>query len=448
MKHHVGKRWGLILLLTGAQLVCMFTALIGFNAWLQQKVEQTVHGRILQATRRTTAHLVEMIGLFEIDNLEPGSTGRAKLQQIVERTRLPNEGHLCIVDKHEGQVLCHPDLEKNPALAQARLGRVAPKNAVSTVSFLLPDRDGMLFVTAHDLPGLDARLLVYHRETDINEVITTFVGRVRAIGIVFVLILSLLTALITMLLIRRYENRLGAAHDRLLDANAQLEDMNQHLEEKVVDRSAAVVRSRDAVIFGMAKLAESRDHETGQHLDRISKYVEILGGHFVTQGEAPLTQQWLNTISTTATLHDIGKVGVADSILQKAGRLTDAERRAMQSHTFIGGDALIALKQRWGEDRFLITAAQIALSHHEKWDGSGYPYGLAGEDIPLPARIVAVADVYDALTSRRIYKDAMSHDEARPIILDGKASHFDPAVVDAFVKLENEFQQVARLMQG
>ena len=203
-----------------------------------------------------------------------------------------------------------------------------------------------------------------------------------------------------------------------------------------------VLKSRDAVIFGMAKLAESRDDDTGKHLERICKYVEILARH-LAETNPDLDQDWIHTITTTAALHDIGKVGIPDAVLQKNGRLTDDEHKVIQKHTHIGGDTLLALKRRWGDDPFLVTAAQIAMSHHEKWDGKGYPFGLFGDDIPLAARVVAVADVYDALTSERVYKPRMSHDEARAIIVKGAGEHFDPIVVDVFVDVEDAFREVA-----
>ncbi len=206
-----------------------------------------------------------------------------------------------------------------------------------------------------------------------------------------------------------------------------------------------VLRSRDAVIFGLAKLAESRDDDTGQHLERICRLVEILASQ-VAKTDPDLDEEWVRTISTTAAMHDIGKVGVPDAVLLKPGALTEDERRTIQRHTYIGGDTLLEIKRRWGEDLFLVTAAQIAMGHHEKWDGNGYPFGLTGDDIPLAARVVAVADVYDALTSKRVYKNRMPHEQARQIIIDEAGAHFDPRVVDAFMACEAQFRAVADQM--
>jgi putative two-component system response regulator len=229
-------------------------------------------------------------------------------------------------------------------------------------------------------------------------------------------------------------------HDR-----RRLARLNRQLEARVERRTRQTMASRDAVIFGMAKLAESRDPETGEHLERVCAYTDALARRLAQRRPdlaVELDECTLQAMATTAALHDIGKVGVPDAILRKPGKLTDDEFRAIQRHTTVGGDTLIELKQRWGEDAFLVTASQIALQHHEKWDGSGYPFGLTGDDIALSARIVAVADVYDALRSRRPYKQPMTHPQARDLILDGRGSHFDPAVVDAFLDIAETFHDI------
>ena len=223
--------------------------------------------------------------------------------------------------------------------------------------------------------------------------------------------------------------------------NTALVDLNATLEQKVAERTQEVVRSRDAIIFGLAKLAESRDNETGEHLERICRYVDILAREIADRDDG-LDEQWVRTMTSTAALHDIGKVGIPDAVLRKPGKLTDEEREVMERHTTIGGDMLFALKQRWGDDSFLITAMEIVFGHHERWDGGGYPFGLAGDAIPFPARIVAVADVYDALRSKRVYKPAMSHEKARSIIEEGAGAHFDPAVVHAFLNVGEAFRKV------
>jgi putative two-component system response regulator len=236
------------------------------------------------------------------------------------------------------------------------------------------------------------------------------------------------------------------AGERIIRLERTLAELNRDLEAKVAERSAELVRSRDAVIFGLAKLAESRDDDTGQHLERICAFVEILASE-ISRHETDLDEDWVRTVSTTAALHDIGKVGTPDAVLLKPGPLDEHERQIMQKHPCIGGDALMAIRKRWGATPFLITAAEIALGHHEKWDGSGYPYGLAGEQIPLAARIVALADVYDALTSRRVYKPSLPHEEAVQKIRAAAGQHFDPQVVAAFLAVESKFHALARRLR-
>ncbi len=241
----------------------------------------------------------------------------------------------------------------------------------------------------------------------------------------------------------RYHSRAYRARLERDQAFAELAELNRDLEKKVAERSAELVNGRDTLIFGLAKLAESRDNETGLHLERICLYVEILGGAMLARGATEINHAWVQMVTRTAVLHDIGKVGTPDAVLRKPGKLTDDERKIIQKHPCIGGDALIAIKGRWGENPFLNTASEIALCHHEKWDGTGYPYGLRGETIPLAARIVALADVYDALTSARVYKPAMPHAEAVARITADAGTHFDPRVVEAFVTVTDRFREIA-----
>ncbi len=209
-------------------------------------------------------------------------------------------------------------------------------------------------------------------------------------------------------------------------------------------RAQELVRTRDAVIFGLAKLADSRDPETGDHLERISAYSTTMAAalrHHPRYGKE-VTPTFIRLIGISSALHDIGKVGVADRILLKPGALTAAERQIMQTHCRIGGDCLIEIEQRLGSTNFLQMARQIALHHHERWDGTGYPSGLSAEEIPLSARIVAIADVYDALSSKRVYKDRMPHEECAQIIRAGAGTHFDPHLIDVWTTIEPKFREI------
>jgi len=201
------------------------------------------------------------------------------------------------------------------------------------------------------------------------------------------------------------------------------------------------LEGRDLTIFAMAKLAESRDPETGAHLERIREYSRILARQLArrTDFRDQLDEESIQMLYLTSPLHDIGKVGVPDRVLLKPGRLTQDEFELMKRHTVIGGETLEAVARAHPGAPFLQMACDIAWSHHEKFDGSGYPRGLAGDEIPLCARIVALADVYDALSTKRVYKPAYSHETARDIILRGSGTQFDPAVVEAFLERERRF---------
>jgi putative two-component system response regulator len=206
------------------------------------------------------------------------------------------------------------------------------------------------------------------------------------------------------------------------------------------------LETRDMTIFAMAKLAESRDRETGQHLERVRIYAESLARRLLASPkfQRVIDERFVHLIYETSPLHDIGKVGIPDQILLKPGKLTAEEYAIMQTHTTLGAATLDAALQRYPDADFLRFARDIAACHHERYDGSGYPRGLLGEEIPLCARVVAVADVYDAVTSNRIYRKAMTHDEARQLILDGSGKHFDPDVVSAFFDLEDQFVAICR----
>ncbi len=208
---------------------------------------------------------------------------------------------------------------------------------------------------------------------------------------------------------------------------------------------AELQRTQDAAILSLASLAETRDLETGGHILRTQGYVRALAQELAARGVYAdyLDADTIELLYKCAPLHDVGKVGVPDAILLKPAKLDAEEWAVMQTHTTLGRDALMGAARILGETSFMSLAAEIAYSHHEKWDGSGYPQGLSGEEIPLSGRLMALADVYDALICRRVYKGAFSHAKARGIITEGRGSHFDPALVEAFLHLEGEFQAIA-----
>lgn len=203
------------------------------------------------------------------------------------------------------------------------------------------------------------------------------------------------------------------------------------------------LETRDIAIFSMAKLAESRDKDTGRHLERVRCYSQMLARHLLNHSryQDEIDDSFVRLIYETSPLHDIGKVGIPDRILLKPGRLTDEEFQVMQSHTLLGQETLDAALKKYPEAQFLRFARDILAYHHERFDGTGYPYGLVGNEIPLCARIVALADVYDALTSKRVYKPALSHQEAVLTIESASGSHFDPEIVRAFLEIAHEFDE-------
>ena len=237
----------------------------------------------------------------------------------------------------------------------------------------------------------------------------------------------------------------------------QLASMNDVLEHKVEERTAQLQRKtdevsqiRDVTIMAMASLAETRDNETGNHLKRTQNYIRALAlklrdhPHF----RDFLTEDNIESLYKLAPLHDIGKVGIPDAILLKRGKLTPEEFEIMKTHPLLGGNAIAMAESGLPTpSRFLHIAREIATAHHEKWNGSGYPLGLAGNAIPISARLMALADVYDALISRRIYKEPYTHEKAVAHILLGRGVHFDPEVTEAFLAIQEEFRQIAEQYQ-
>ncbi len=235
-------------------------------------------------------------------------------------------------------------------------------------------------------------------------------------------------------------------HLALKEARDLLQNQNRILEEKVQERTRQLDELHDVAMEAMGALAESRDPETGNHIRRTQLYVKLLAEALCHHPKFSsfLTPENITQLCKAAPLHDIGKVGVPDAILLKPSKLTEEEFEIMKLHTVYGRDALVAAEKKLTiPSDFLLFAKEIAYSHQEKWDGSGYPEGLAGEDIPISARLMAIADVYDALISRRVYKPPFPHEKAMAIMIEGRGSHFDPDMLDAFVEISEECRSVA-----
>ncbi len=227
-----------------------------------------------------------------------------------------------------------------------------------------------------------------------------------------------------------------------------LRDQNDFLTAEVARRTRELEAVQDVTILALASLAETRDAETGKHILRTQRYVKALAEKLRPHPRFSsfLTEENIKTLFKSAPLHDIGKVGIPDRILLKPGRYEPHELEIMKNHTLLGRDA-IQLAEDWlgTQVEFLTIAKEIALCHQEKWDGSGYPEARVGDSIPVSARLMAIADVYDALISRRVYKERLPHEKAAQIIVEGRGSHFDPDMVDAFIEIQDEFREIAQL---
>lgn len=308
--------------------------------------------------------------------------------------------------------------ERDSAESNADAGRLA-----------LPDGEHLaLALYVRDLEG---RLVATRSLASINRDMVTLRKPLPILGVMTLVWTGALLTITLYVLLARF-------FDKIESERAKAESTGlRHIQ--------SLVRTRDAVIFGLAKLADSRDPETGDHLERIARYASTLASALRRhpQYAEPVNAAYVRLIAISSSLHDIGKVGIADHILRKPGRLTQEERRIMEKHTIIGGECLREIEQRLGSSNFLQMARDIAFAHHERWDGAGYPYGLKGDQIPLSARIVAVVDVYDALSSKRVYKPSLAHDRCMDIIREGAGNHFDPQLVEVFVANEARFREIA-----
>lgn len=432
MKIHT--RWALVIALATAQLLCLLAASLWYARWLHNGLTQLMCGQVAAVNSEVIVELTGVIDEWNLTDLTPGGQDRARLQRLIDRFQLPNRGSICILAAESGAVICSPkqaDVEESSVLKRAAemiRERAATPGAPITASRWFPTESGTHYITVHDIPRLGVVLVADQREDGIVSAVDYMSTPVWRVGLLVAGILTLLSAFSTVVIIHQYDSR--------------LERLNAGLEQTVEQRSRELLKTREAVIFGLAKLADSRDADTGQHLERIREYVALLARRLARR-MPEINHEYIRRLQLASSLHDIGKVGIRDDILLKPGRLTPDERKVMQTHTAIGARCLAAIQQRLGEDDFLGMAVEIACSHHERYDGGGYPYGLKGEEIPLSARIVAVADVYDALTTHRVYKPSIDHEDAVRLILAGAGVQFDPNVVEAFRACQKLFKKVA-----
>ncbi|MBC6696082.1 response regulator [Terrisporobacter mayombei] len=222
----------------------------------------------------------------------------------------------------------------------------------------------------------------------------------------------------------------------------EITEYKNDLEEKVREKTELIEHLQDVMMLAIAELVECRDENTGGHIKHTANYMKILLDEIVKSGlySDILTSDYVRDIIRSAPLHDVGKIGINDATLLKAGRLDDAEFEYMKNHAELGGQTIQRMINETNVESFLYIAKDMAHYHHEKWDGSGYPRGLKGGEIPISARIMAIVDVYDALTTKRPYKEALSHEKALEIILEGKGKSFDPKIIEIFEKIHHKFK--------
>lgn len=437
------RRGLLIVTLTLQAFVLSVGLLVVFND-IRHRVAVRLQDRILEQNVRTVESLAKTMDDMGFGLAECGTVGRERAQKMIEEIRLPAGGFVCLLDDND-KIICHPGLRADPGLCgvEMRDMRITdPENndlvlGTTDRSQTIAGRGefmdkGNHFLAAKYVPSMKARLVVQQPESGLlafgdavasgSMLPSAFLGAITLV----------LTGTISFVLIRRH--------------NRTLEEVNRGLEREVGRRVRESLTARHSIILGLAKLAESRDTDTGDHLERIATYSAMLAIQ-MRPAHPEFTEEWIENLKLAASLHDIGKVGIPDHVLGKPGRLTPEERLIIEKHPAIGADTLHTLSDRMTGDALLAMSVEIARSHHEKWDGSGYPDHLAGVVIPLPARIVALADVYDALTSPRVYKPAMGHDDAFAIITAGAGTHFDPDVVKAFIDVSAQFDQVRATLQ-
>ncbi|MEM1071446.1 MAG: HD domain-containing phosphohydrolase [Planctomycetota bacterium] len=360
------------------------------------------------ATEGLAAGIAQAIARSGISDLERGGEHWTRVYDMLDAIRLPSGASVAVVAP-DGTLLCRPGMSPLPGFDST------PARAAATTRS-----------AAAAIPGLEALVVIDEPEHAAGALVarapTAVILQTSAVALA-VLILTAVAAA-----------GLVSIHSR------RLERQNRLLTERLTDRGAAVIRTRNAMIQGLAKLADYRDSDTGDHLDRICTMAVMLAQR-LRDAYPEIDDAFIDNLRLAASLHDIGKVGVPDAVLLKPGRLTEDEMAVVRLHPGIGADTLEAIRDRIGpDDPLLNMSIRIARSHHERWDGAGYPDRLLAGDIPLEARIVAVADVYDALTSSRVYKAAMPHERAAEIIAQGAGSHFDPDVAGAFSELAGAFR--------
>jgi response regulator RpfG family c-di-GMP phosphodiesterase len=439
------KRQPLALLLILTQIVCLTVGVVWAAQWLKGGLERGVLDRATAHSLSLATDVARQIDFLPTGGIDPGAPSWDDLQEFCRNAKPLFDGFVVVIRRDNGALVCHTNLDRDPSLLRTFPGRelMLCGDRVSTLLEAAKvaearnesvfsgeeEQGGQLYqATFQILPKTNALVGVYQSQRGIDKAVAELVNPIVQVGFILVAAVALATAAGTAYFTNRFR--------------AGMNEVHSSLEREVQLRTQSLINTRNAVVYGLAKLAESRDTDTGAHLDRVRSYVTLLAGE-LAKTNPKIDSHFVGTLGVASTLHDIGKVGVPDNVLLKEGKLTPSERRAMEMHATLGGECLAAIQRQLGADAFLHIAEEVATSHHERWDGGGYPHGARGRDIPLSARIVALADVYDALTTDRPYRAAMSHAEAREYIVSQYGAHFDPEVVEAFVARERDFARLS-----
>lgn len=444
MKLSLPSRWRdrlLIACIVALQTILLIAGWAFTFEYLHRQVSQGIEELIVRSNAEFTDSISLALGEVGGD-LSVGDAEWERVQSVIESIELPGAGFTCVLNE-DGYIIAHPEYRSSPTIGNITLADHpflkthdgqelalfsldAAEPVAGTMSFF---GDGVHYVSTRQLNDAGYRLMVHQPVGGLTAARSLVTGGLLATSFIVGLLVVVPTGFISWIGIQRHHRA--------------LRKWNSELETEVENRVQQFGKSRDALVIGLAKLADFRDNETGKHLERICQYSVLLAEQLARSGYDQIDAAWTGRLRMAASMHDIGKVGVPDHVLLKPGKLTDDEYAVIKDHPNMGADTLMAIRKQFDNDPLIDMSVEVALSHHERWDGKGYPIGLAGESIPFSARIVSVADVYDALTVKRVYKPAMSHDNAAAIIADGRGSQFDPAVVDAFLVIQNEFRSIA-----
>lgn len=430
----IANRRAYLTALIAGQLVCVLFGLGFYHSYVQSSLQQAVEQDARARLTRTAQRLTQGIEAWR-DQRSASRQGDEAAQLKRLAASHSEFGYIALTDS-QWRVVAHISAGTSselPSLANIQWLRSSMRSAGSPdpVRGTISVAGETHVAVAHPI-GSGGGYIVAHRSAQHDRIRLDHIRPTlwAATGITALWLCGLMGAMLYM--VTSYFQGSGSKQARP-DGDA-------------LKQAQALLRTQETVIFGLAKLSDSRDPETGDHLDRIAYYSTMLASALRQHPDfcETITPSYVHLIGLSSALHDIGKVGVEDAILRKPASLTPDERSRMMEHTRVGEECLKEIERRLGTSNFLQMAREIASSHHERWDGTGYPRGMAGEQIPLAARIVAIADVYDALSSKRVYKEAISHELCVEMIAEESGRQFDPRLVEVFLQMEAKFQQVAR----